>query len=322
MNTQNLTQEIINAIYGQQDAVHHLNNERTLESHFDAIDSFERAINVLAMNNLAKKSFEKAPAQKSDLWNGRLQYTMYKSESAKYEPKTDAPKASIKASIKNLPQPRQYNTTVDSSKEFKSVQNNTKGYRVAGYHFFQKAIVLNLVDADKESREYLLRNEQDSNEEIIHLVFRYMPFDRFGRPNKYDGITQLRDFLKSQKFIVSQKPASLKDALNILVGYTVEFPSLFSYNFTSRSDLLTVYTVYGDFESFEREFSEKDTSEYQSISDFVESDSDSFEYENLQQVIFNNTSNFKQGNIIKHECHKEFTMSLPLEYSHISAIFD
>ena len=336
-NLQNLTQDIINAVYGKQDAVTHLANERTLDSHFEAVDNFDRAINVLAMNNLGdrytevekedgsveKKWFRtKESADKRDLWNGRIQYTMYKSETEKYLPKQNAPKAKIKATIKNLPTPRKFEGVVDSTKEFKPTVATTKGYRVAGYHFYQKAIVLDLVDSDKESREYLLRNESDSNEEIIHLVFRYMPFDRYGRPNKYDGITQLRTFLQSQKFIVSQKPASLKDALNILVGYTVEFPSIYSYNFTSKSDLLTVYTVYGEFESFEREFSDKKSAEYQSISEFVDSDKDSFEYEQIQQVIFNNTSNFKQGNIIKHECHKEFTESLPLAYNHIGYIFD
>ena len=30
----------------------------------------------------------------------------------------------------------------------------------------------------------------------------------------------------------------------------------------------------------------------------------------------------QQGNIIKHECHKEFTESLPLAYNHIGYIFD
>ena len=352
-----ITQEIINAINGKQDAVTHLVNERTLESHFDAVDNFDRAINVLAMNNKGDRYTEvenedgtsqkiwhrqKVSADKRELWNGKLQYTMYKSESAKYEPKKAHATASIKASIKNLPQARQYNTTVDASKEFKPSLKSTKGYRVAGYHFFQKAIVLDIVDADKESREYLLRNEEN-NEEIIHLVFRYMPFDRFGRRNKYDGIAQLRNFLQSQKFIVSQNPASLKDALNILVGYTVEFPSILSYNYAgaddshvtmkdgkkrifkrskSNSDLLTVYTVFGEFESFEREFSDSKSAEYQSISEFSPVDADCFEYEDLQQVICNPSSNFKQGSIIKHECHKEFAESLPLAYNHISAIFD
>ena len=336
MNTSTLTQDIINAINATNDLARQNRNERTLESHFNAMDNFELSLNVLAMNNRGDRYIEvekedgttkkvwhnsRACADKRELWNGKIQYAMYKSESAKYEPKKAPATASIKASIKNLPQPRQYNTNVELSKEFKPSLASTKGYRVAGYHFFQKAIVLDLVDADKESREYLLRNDE-SNEEIIHLVFRYMPFNRFGKPNKYDGITQLRSFLQSQKFIVSQHPTSLKDALNILVGYTVEFPQLYSYNFTSKSDLLTVYTVYGDFESFEREFSDKTSAEYQSISEFAPVDADCFEHEDLQQVICNPSSNFKQGSIIKHECHKEFAESLPLAYNHIPYIFD
>ena len=149
-----------------------------------------------------------------------------------------------------------------------------------------------------------------------------MPFTRTGKPNPYDGITQLRDFLKSQKFLVSQKPSNLKEALDFIVGYTIEFPTLYSFNYTRKSDLLTVFTVYGEFETFEREFSAKDTSEYQMISDFFESDKDSFEYESLSQEIYNKDSNFVLKDIIKYDCHKEFTESLPLTYSHIGYIFD
>lgn len=336
MNTSTLTQNIINAIYGQQDAVKALSNERTLESHFNAIDRFEQAINILAMNNKGDRFTEvenedgsvdrkwfrgRDKANGKELWNGRLQYTMYRSESEKYEQKKAPATATIKASIKNLPDRTIGNKAV-SNKEFKPSFGNISTYKVVNYHFYKKAIVLDLVDADEIRTTYLKRESQDDSPEIIHLVFRYMPFDRTGKPNRFDGITQLRDFLHSQKFIVSQNPASLRDALNILVGYTVNFPSFFSINLTSKSDLMTVYSVYGDFTDYEREFSEKDTSEYQSISDFESSDSDSFEYEDLQQVIFNRSSNDKLKDIIKYECHKEFTESLPLRYSHVSAIFD
>lgn len=352
-----IAQDIINAINGKVEGTQALANERTLESHFNAIDRFEQSINVLAMNNLGDRYHEvenedsttkrvwnrgRATADKRELWNGRIQYTMYRSESAKYEQRKAPATATIKASIKNLPDRTIGNKSV-SDKEFKPSLGNISTYKVVNYHFYKKAIVLDLVDADEIRTTYLKRESQDDSPEIIHLVFRYMPFDRTGKPNRFDGITQLRDFLHSQKFIVSQNPASLRDALNILVGYTVNFPSFFSINLTgaddshiitkngehktfkrnrSNSDLMTVYSVYGDFTDYEREFSEKDTSEYQNISDFESSDSDSFEYEDLQQVIFNPSSNDKLKDIIKYECHKEFTESLPLRYSHVSAIFD
>lgn len=287
---QNLTQDIINVVYGQQDAVLHLNNERTLKSHFDAIDNFDRAINVLAMNNVSDRYHEverngqvqtrrivgKESANKTELWNGKIQYTMYKSESAKYEPKKDAPKASIKASIKNIPSHREFKGTVDASKEFKPSKQSFKSYTVQNYHFYNKAIVLELTDPDKEWVARQRRELTEKNPEVIHLVFRYAPFTRTGKPNPYDGITQLRDFLKSQKFITSQMPSTLREALDLLVGYTVDFPSIFSYNYTGsdvaniitkdgkhikkstrtgKSDLLTVYSVFGDFTDFEVEFS-------------------------------------------------------------------
>ena len=266
---QNLTQDIINAVYGQQDAVRHLNNERTLKSHFDAIDSFDRAINVLAMNNVGDRYREverngqvqtrrivgRESADKRELWNGRIQYTMYKSESAKYEPKTDVPKASIKASIKNIPSHREFKGSIDASKEFKPSKQSFKSFTVQNYHFYNKAIVLELTDPDKEWVARQRRELAEKNPEVIHLVFRYAPFSRTGKPNPYDGITQLRDFLKTQKFITSQNPSTLRDALDILVGYTVDFPSFYSYNSTSKSYLLTVYSVFGDFTDFEVEFS-------------------------------------------------------------------
>lgn len=269
MNTQKLTQDIINAINGKVEGTQHLANERTLESHFEAIDRFEQSINILAMNNLGDRYHEvenedgstkrvwnrgRATADKRELWNGRIQYTMYKSETEKYESKKAPATATIKASIKNLPDRAIGNKTV-SDKEFKPSLGSVSSYKVVNYHFYHKAIVLDLVDAEKERTTWQNRELEESHPEIIHLVFRYAPFDRTGKPNKFDGITQLRDFLHSQKFIVSQNPSSVKEALNILVGYTVNFPSFFSINYTSKSDKMTVYSVYGDFTDFDREFS-------------------------------------------------------------------
>lgn len=338
-NLQNLTQEIINAVYGQQDAVKQLKNERTLESHFEAMDEYERAINVLAMNNrgdrfeeienedgsVDKKWFrgrDKADAR--ELWNGRLQYTMYKAESDRYTEKKAPAKATIKASIKNLPTTKEYKA-VASNKEFKPSLGNIATYKVVTYRFYQKAIVLDLIDADKIHDTYLRRESQEDSPEIIHLVFRYMPYNKKGQPNPYDGLTQLREFLHSQKFIVEQNPSNIKEALDMLTGQTVNFPSFFSLNLTSKSDLMTIYSVYGDFTDYEREFSEKDTSEYQSISEFTPVDADAFETENLKQEIYSKDS-FEnlRSNIIKYECHKEFRVSIPTDYTHliISQMFD
>jgi hypothetical protein len=130
---QNLTQAIINEVNGKIEATTHLNNERTLESHFEAIDRFEQSINVLAMNNKGNRFTEvenedgttkrvwnrgRATADKRELWNGRIQYTMYKSETEKYESKKAPATATIKTSIKNLPDRTLGHKTV-SDKEFK-----------------------------------------------------------------------------------------------------------------------------------------------------------------------------------------------------------
>lgn len=258
MNISTLTQDIINAVINtdvEMDVMLQASRSRQIERIEKSRESFETAINVLAINNSSDRNFKKACANKSDLWNGRIQYTMYKSDTEKLQPMQDAPKASIKASIKHIPSSRKFEGVADSSKDFKPSLKSFKSYTVENYHFYNKAIVLELTDPEKARESYQNRELAEKNPEVIHLVFRYMPFTRTGKPNPYDGITQLRDFLKSQKFLVSQNPSNLREALDILVGYTVDFPNIYSYNNTTKSDLLTVYSVYGDFSQFEVEFS-------------------------------------------------------------------
>ena len=127
-------------------------------------------------------------------------------------------------------------------------------FKILDYKIYHKAIVLEIVDADIERNEYIERKTHEENVLTQHLVFRYQPFTRAGKPNPYDGIMQLQNFLKGFKFITESKPSTIKEALEILKGYTVNLPNSMRYNFSKKSDNLTVYTVFGEFDEFESQF--------------------------------------------------------------------
>jgi hypothetical protein len=335
-NLQNLTQDIINAVINadvEMDVMLQASRNRQLERIEKSRESFETAINMLASNNVGDRYVEvekdgevrlqrkvgKASANRNELWNGKIDYCMYKSDIDKYLPKQDKPTATIKA-IKRLPKVHDFKGFVDSSKEFKPSLKATSTYKVLNYRFYNKAIVLEVADVEKERTAYQNRELVEKNSENIHLVFRYEPLTRTGKPNPYDGITQLRNFLHSQKFIVAQKPATVKEALDLLVGYTVDFPQIYSYNSTTKSDYLTVYSVFGDFSELDEQFSES-KQEYQKISDYYLIDKDCFGYETIKPEVYQKQST-KYNPIISYDCHKEFTQQLPLAYSHIGYIFD
>jgi hypothetical protein len=270
-NLKEMTQEIINAVYGKQDAVTHLANERTLDSHFDAIDRFEQGINILAMNNVGDRYKEvatengskivrvvgKDKADKRELWNGKLQYTMYKSESDKYLPKKSASKASIK--VKNFSKKSTYiHTTERADIDYSALKPNSSlnYYSVVSYRIFKKAVILEVLNPDHESDARQNRELPEKNPQTLHIVFKYEPLTKTGQINPYDGLTQLKSFLKNQKCVTTTKPATLRDALESLVGNTVDFGVVYPYNYTTKSDQLTVFSVFGDFESFEEQFTE------------------------------------------------------------------
>lgn len=256
-NYKEMTQEIINAIYGQQDAVAHLSNERTLDSHFDAIDRFEESVNVLAMNNRSDRNFKRACANKTELWNGKIQYTMYKSESDKYLPKKSASTASIK--VKNFSKKSTYIPTterVDIDYSALKPNSSLNYYTVVSYRIFKKAVILEVLDPDHESDARQNRELPEKNPQTLHIVFKYEPLTKTGQINPYDGLTQLKSFLKKQKCVTTTEPTTLGDALQALVGNTVDFGVVYPYNYTTKSDNLTVFSVFGDFESFEEQFAE------------------------------------------------------------------
>ena len=185
---------------------------------------------------------------------------------------TKKAKASIKE-YKSLPKAsylpqKPIASTTDYTPKYTSYQT----VKVVGYKMYKKAIVLDVLQQNEIRPSFRYdelvengydrnsyhdidsRNTDESKMMVQHIVFRYVPFDRFGKPNPYDGIKQLRDFLHSQKFIASQNFIKVKDALDLLVGYTVDIPNVIPYGYTQRNDFLTVYSVFGDFENFENEF--------------------------------------------------------------------
>lgn len=153
------------------------------------------------------------------------------------------------------------------TKDYKPSNSSFETVRVVDYRIYHKAIVLEVASADAERitgyfddmiNEYNAKRDvyfdvDTRNESTYHVVFRYEPFDRFGKPNKYDGIMQLRNFLNQQKFITEQKPVRVGEYLEILKGNKVNLPLSMVYNYTEKSDKLTVYKVYGNFEEFDKE---------------------------------------------------------------------
>lgn len=263
-----------------------------------------------------------------DFWFTGLQDKLpWKKVAKKTEPTT----ATIKKH-KSLPQNSYLKSlpTTSSTTDYNPTSTQTQSFKVVGYRIYKKAIVLDVVNAEKNriTKYYdeilekgIDRNvylDVDSRNEgmISHLVFKYEPFGRDGKPNPYDGIKQLREFLHAQKFIASQGFVRIKEVLDFIIGYTLDFPNVIPYNYQPKSDLFTVYSVFGDFTDFEREFSEQTPQDYIPISDYFERDEDSESPDVIEKDF-----RIKYNPILTYDCHKEFIEPLTLEYSHINAIF-
>lgn len=159
--------------------------------------------------------------------------------------------------VKKLPKATYITENKATLSDYKPSFTYFRDYVVADYHIYKRAVVLELQSDSRE--DYLNRQTPETNKLSTYLVFRYEPFGKDGKPNPYDGLTQLKDFLKAQRFITTAEPATLKDALELLKDEKVSVPSAFEYNFTAKSDFLTVYTVFGDFDLLDIEFSKEAT---------------------------------------------------------------
>ena len=141
--------------------------------------------------------------------------------------------------------------------EYNPRNDYSRDYVVVDYRVYRKAVVLELQTDNREA--YLNRQTPESNKLSTYLVFRYQPIGKDGKPNPYDGLTQLKDFFKAQKFITENNPSTLKQALELLKDELVTVPSAYEFNLTSKSDFLTVYTVFGDFDLLDIEFTKEAT---------------------------------------------------------------
>lgn len=220
---------------------------------------------------------------------------------------------------------------------------NFNFYTVENYKVYKMAVVLDVKPVeDVQSKRWFddlilglqkegidkSRDEQENEQTFVHLVFRYQPLTITGKPNPYCGINQLKNWLKSQDFIQSQAPATLKDALEILKGSTVSIPNAMAFNYSKKSDNLTVYTVFGDFDHFTESF-DTSTQDYQLISEYEMKDKDENgkvikdSYESLTQEIYAKSAKINGVyGLISYDCHKDFVQEIPLIYNHISYIFD
>ena len=262
--------------------------------------------------------------------------------------KKDTPSRTIVKEHKSLPRTSylpskpsasttKYNATQILKQDGKTPISTTdfNFYKVVNYSIYKMYVVLDITPVDSLSSKRWFddeilglqqesidhsRDEENLNEMVTHLVFRYNPLTKQGKPNPYCGLTQLKAWLKSQDFINNLAPATLKDALEILKGSVVSIPNAMKFNYSTKSDNLTVYTVFGDFENFTESFNPT-KQEYQIISEFTERDLDSESSEQVTQEVYAKIST-KITPILSYDCHKEFSTQLGLEYSHISAIFD
>lgn len=295
--------------------------------------------------------------------SGKLTHTFYKAESDRlereYGGKRDVtPRACIKVrkDAKGLPKgsyisdskAKVVNTTYDSYRIYKAdgktpiYSTQVNFYSILNYRVYKRAVILDILPVEDrkelhgfdevytqrvtESVDHS-RDSEELNTMVSHIVFVYEPFDKFGRPNRYDGFTQLKDWLKSMKCVTSTDPATLRDALNAIVGQTITIPHAFAYNYSSKCDGLTVYTVFGEFDDFDRAFANVEDFNYQLISEYSFRDKDKNgkvipdTYESLPSEVYAKASTAIGSSIIKHDCHKEFRTSLPLELNHIPFIF-
>ena len=280
-NFKEMTQELVNEVVTSM-AIEELNSH-TLENRFAILDNVEQAVNVLAMNSYDHKRNRRDKVNPKELWNSSLSHSLYSAEWNKLleghvERKAPA-RACIKSKVKHgstyIPStPSASTTKYDDKKIYSSDDEEIKAttssvYHIVSYRVYRQAVILDIESTEtskvyRSYDEYLnnvtpneidhSRDLEDDNEPFIHLVFRYQPLTRFGKPNPYCGLEQLKTWLHTLKIVNDNAPATLKDALELIVDETVAIPFAPAYSYTSKADYLTVYTYAGDTEDLEREF--------------------------------------------------------------------
>ena len=280
-NFKEMTQGLVNEVVASM-AIEELNSH-TLENRFAILDNVEQAVNVLAMNSYDLNRNRRDKVNPKELWNSSLSHSLYSAEWNKLleghiEHKAPA-RACIKANVKHgssyIPStPSASTTRYDNNKIYgsddKEIKPTTSSvYHIVSYRVYRKAVILDIESTEtskvyRSYDEYLnnvtpndidhSRDLENDNSPFVHLVFRYQPLTKSGKPNPYCGLEQLKTWLHTLKIVNDNAPATLKDALELLVDETVAIPFAPAYSYTSKADYLTVYTYAGDTEDLEREF--------------------------------------------------------------------
>lgn len=158
-------------------------------------------------------------------------------------------------------------TNKSFEKDYRCKVGNLNTYRVVNAQFFTKAIVLEvesldnkratvrydeLSDYDMRRNEYFDIDSRNKGKNTFHIVFTYKVLEN-GKEAEYSGVNQLRNWLKTQKFVMEQKPMKVRDAVEMLIGETISLPSAKMFDYSSDDDKKGVYTVYGNFDLIEDE---------------------------------------------------------------------
>lgn len=154
--------------------------------------------------------------------------------------------------------------------EYTKPVNVGNTYKVIDYKIFQKAIVLEVASMDNKRvngrfeevndnydnlrNSYFDIDNRNKDKNTFHIVFTYQTLEN-GKEAEYSGVNQLRNWLKTQKFIMEQKPERIKDAVAMLKDEIITLPYASMFTYSKEDDKHYVYTVFGDFDTYEYELS-------------------------------------------------------------------
>lgn len=238
-------------------------------------DDHKTYVNTMAGHNVAwdNRKFGKLPANEKELWKADMPKKEVKESNKKVVIKPKFKKT--RKTFKGIPEGTYIPETPQVSEvEYKPTLKDFNDYMVLDYTIYRYAVVIEVVDAYSVRSSYNNRELEEKNQLTTKIVFRYQPWTVTGKPNPYDGFTQMKDWLKTLPCVTSTEPTTIKEALEALVGNVVNIPNVTPYNYagsdtshavikgevktfnrnTKTSDKLTVFSVFGDFDTFANEF--------------------------------------------------------------------
>lgn len=142
-------------------------------------------------------------------------------------------------------------------------------YKVVDYQILQRAIVLEVVSLDNRRVSGRFEEVADNYDAMRDMYFdvdtRNKDKNTFkvvftskrlqnGQEDKYSGVYQLREWLKTQKFIMEQKPERIRDAVEMLVGEVITLPHASMFTYSEEDNFHNVYTVFGESDFIDDDF--------------------------------------------------------------------